>query len=166
MSYKNLNAFLRIQIDSHPETWSSWLPFWSFAYNTTVHAETKFTPYELVFGKKCSLPSNLTLDLEPLYNYDHYPCELKYRLQLSQKEARNNLIQSKENRKIICDKYTKPIHYNVNDLVLLKNETGNKLSDLYSGPYKVVKDRLPNVEIIKNGKNELVHKNRTKLYIQ
>lgn len=166
VSHKNLNSFLRIQTDNHPETWSSWLPFWSFAFNTTVHTETKFTPYELVFGKKCSLPSNLMTDLEPLYNYEHYPCELKYRLQVSQKEARSNLLKSKESRKNMYDKYTNPITYNENDLVLVKNETGNKLSSLFSGPYRVVKDKPPNVEIIRNGKNDLVHKNRTKLFKQ
>lgn len=91
VTHKNLNAFLRIQTENHPEMWSKWLSFWSFAYNTTVHTETQFTPFELVFGKKCSLPSNLTNDLDPLYNFNSYPCELKYRLQLSQKEAKNNL---------------------------------------------------------------------------
>ncbi|KAH9639666.1 hypothetical protein HF086_017660 [Spodoptera exigua] len=58
-SHKHLGSFLRIQCDNHPEMWSQWLPFWCFSFNTSVHRETKFTPYELVFGKKCSLPSNL-----------------------------------------------------------------------------------------------------------
>lgn len=166
VSHKNLNSFLRIQTDNHPETWSSWLPFWSFAFNTTVHSESKYTPYELVFGKKCSLPSSLTSQLEPLYNFDDYPCELKYRLQITQKEARNNLLKSKENRKIAYDKYVNPITYKVNDLVLVKNETGNKLSSIFSGPFRVISDKSPNVEIERNGKIDVVHKNRTKLFIQ
>lgn len=166
VSHKNLNSFLRIQTDNHPETWSTWLPFWSFAFNTTVHSETNFTPYELVFGKKWSLPSNLIADLEPLYNFDNYPCELKYRIQTTQKDARNNLLKCKENRKLNYDKYTNPITYQPNDMVLVKNETGNKLCSLFSGPFKVIKDKPPNVEILRNGKTELVQKNRTKLYIQ
>lgn len=166
VSHKNLNSFLRIQTDNHPETWSSWLPFWSFAFNTTVHSETKFTPYELVFGKKCTLPSNLTTHLEPLYNFDDYPCELKYRIQTTQKEARNNLLKCKQNRKLRYDKYTNPITYHPNDMVLVKNETGNKLCSLFSGPFKVIKEKPPNVEILKNGRVDIVHKNRTKLYVQ
>lgn len=166
VSHKNLNSFLRIQTDNHPETWSSWLPFWSFAFNTTVHSETNFTPYELVFGKKCSLPRNLCTQVEPLYNFDYYPYELKYRLQITQKEARDNLLKSKQSRKIYYDKYTNPISYKVNDLILVKNETGNKLCPLFSGPYTVINDKPPNVEILKNNKVELVHKNRTKLYVK
>lgn len=165
VSHKHLNSFLRIHTDKHPETWSKWLPFWCFAYNTSVNSETHFTPYELVFGKKCILPSNLNKDIvEPIYNYESYPCELKYRIQLSQKEARDNLLFSKLKRKTTYDKYTNPITYNANDLVLIKNEGGNKFDDVYSAPYKVIRDITPNVEILKNNKLDIVHKNRTKLY--
>lgn len=166
VTHKHLNAFLRIQTENHPEMWSKWIPFWCFSYNTGVHTETDFTPYELVFGKKCSLPSNLTNDVEPLYNYESYPHELKYRLQLSQKEARNNLLRSKINRKYVYDKNINPVSYKENDLILVKNNTpSNKLDNIYLGPYKVIKDIPPNVEIInKYGKIDIVHKNRTKPY--
>lgn len=163
-THKHLGAFLRIQTDSHPETWSSWLPYWCFSYNTSVHTETRYTPFELVYGKKCNLPSNILKSIDPLYNTDDYPLELKYRLQVSHKEAQQNLIRSKSIRKSKYDKYINPITYKPNDLVLVKMETGNKLENLYSGPYLVVKDEAPNVHIIKNGKTDIIHKNRTKLY--
>ena len=51
-----------------------------------------------------------------------------------------------------------------NDKILIKNETGNKLSNLYTGPYTVIRDLSPNVEININGKIDVIHKNRTKLY--
>lgn len=83
---------------------------------------------------------------------------------MSQKEARDNLLKSKIGRKSYYDKYVNPVKYNINDLVLVKNETGNKLDALYSGPYKVIKIMPPNVEIMKNGKIDVIHMNRTKLY--
>lgn len=165
-THKNLGAFLRIQTDNHPEGWSRWLPFWNFSYNTSVHSQTRFTPYELVFGKKCILPSNLTsCTVDPLYNCDHYPAELRYRIQVSLNEARDNLLQSKHNRKIKYDSKINSVTYKPNDLILLKNETGNKLDSIYLGPYVVIRDLAPNVEIMKNGKLDTVHKNRTKLFI-
>ena len=163
-THKHLGAFLRIQTDNHPESWSTWLPYWCFSYNTSVHTETKYTPFELVYGKKCNLPSNVTKAVEPLYNIDDYPLQLKYRLQVSTKEARDNLIQSKTSRKIKYDHRINPIVYKKNDLILVKNETGNKFANIYSGPYIVIKDMPPNVEILKNNKIDVVHKNRTKLY--
>lgn len=60
--------------------------------------------------------------VEPLYNFGSYPCELKYRLQLSQKQARDNLLVSKRNRKTMYDKYVNPVTYKVDDLVLVKND--------------------------------------------
>lgn len=164
-SHKSLGNYFRIQTDGHPESWSTWLPFWCFSYNTSVHSQTQYTPFELVFGKICRIPSNLDVDVvDPLYNVDSYPLELRYRIQTSQKEARKNLINTKIARKQQYDKNVNPITYKKDDLLLLKNETGNKLNSIYSGPYKVLRDLTPNVEIIKNGHVDVVHKNRTKMY--
>lgn len=99
-THKVLGAYLRIQTDNHPSSWSSWLQYWCFSYNTTVHSETKYTPYELVFGQLCRLSNNLCNIVEPLYSFDKYMFEFKYRLQKAQRDARNNLIISKERRKI------------------------------------------------------------------
>lgn len=164
-SHKHMGNYLRIQTENHSDAWSTWLPFWCFSYNTSVHSQTKFTPFELVFGKKCVLPSNLTSGkIDALYNFDSYPLELKYRIQTSQKEAYNNLLESKLKRKSRYDRNVNSISYKPNDLILLKNETGNKFQSIYSGPYKVIKEVPPNVEILKDNKNYLVHKNRTKKY--
>lgn len=163
-THKALGAYLRIQTDNHSSSWSSWLPYWCFSYNTTVHSETKYTPYELVFGHLCVLPSNLCTTVEPLYNFDNYVTEFKFRLQKAQQDARNNLVKSKQSRKLIYDKIVSPITYKTGDKLLLKNETGSKLDTLYNGPYIVIEDMEPNVKIIINGKHEIVHKNRTKLY--
>lgn len=164
-THKHLNSYLRIQTDNHPETWSTWLPFWSFCYNTSVHSSTKYTPYELVFGKKCSLPSNFTnMKVDPLYNYDYYPFELKFRLQTTLKEARDNLLKSKLDQKERYDKNVNPTTYNPDDLVLVKNNMCNKLDNVYTGPYRVISDESPNVKILKNGRVDTIHKNRTKLY--
>lgn len=166
-THKHLAAFLRIQTDKHPETWSSWLPFWCFSFNTSVHTETNYTPFELVYGRKCKLPSNLSGDIvQPLYNHESYPKELKYRLQLSQKEARDNLLKSKTKRKTKYDLKMNIVKYKANDKILLKNELGNKLNSVYLGPYKVLNDVSPNVEVEIDGKTVLVHKNRTKPYYE
>lgn len=164
-THKHLGAFLRIQCDSHPGTWSYWLPFWTFSFNSTVHTETKYTPYELVFGKQCNIPCRINNEIDPLYNIDSYPLQLKYRLQVALKDARNNLIISKQKRKEMYDKSANPIVYAKDDLVLLKNETGRKLDPLFDGPYTVLEDVGCNVKVIKDGKVQLVHKNRTKPYV-
>lgn len=166
-AHKHLGNYLRIQTDNNPDSWSSWLPFWCFSYNTSVHSSTQFTPFELVFGKNCILPSNLTSGIvDPLYNFESYPKELRYRIQSSQKEARDRLIQNKVIRKTKYDRNINPITYKENDLILVRNEVGNKFDSIYLGPYKVIKENSNNVEIMKNGKTDVVHKNRTKLFVK
>lgn len=166
-SHKHLNAFLRIATKNQTESWSSWVPYWCFAYNTTVHSETDFTPFELVFGKLPSLPSNLdTTEVDPWYNTDSYPLELKYRLQTAQNQARETLINNKLNRKTAYDKHCNPLNYKPGDLILVKSETGTKITKVYEGPYEVISENEPNVEILKNDKRVIIHKNRTKRFLQ
>jgi len=162
-SHKAMGAYLRMQTQNQSQTWSSWVPFWCFAYNTTVHTDTKYTPFELVFGQLCNVPNNI-MDLEPLYNFNSYPLELKYRLQIAQAEARENLISDKLKRKSDYDKSANPVTYKPGDLVLVRSETGSKLSPIYNGPYEVVEELSPNVKIKKDGKYVILHKNRTKMY--
>lgn len=165
-THKHLAAFLRTLCDGHQETWSQWLQFWCFSFNTTVHTQTKYTPYELVFGNSCNLPSNLRDNVvKPLYNPDNYALELRYRLQLAWKEAHKNLVLSKLKRKDVWDKKCNSIKYQRGDLILIKNETGKKLDMLYKGPYKVISENGPNVTVEKDGKVDSVHKNRTKPYV-
>lgn len=153
-----------MQVNSQTQEWSSWIPYWCFSYNTSVHSSTKFTPYELVFGKQCNIPSNLTTSLDPIYNFDNYAVELKYRLQKSQMDAKNNLFNSKLVRKSKYDSSINPITYKTGDQILVKNESFNKLEPLYLGPFQVVMEISPNVVVLVKGKEKIIHKNRTRLY--
>ena len=163
-THKHLGAYLRIQVNKYMNAWSTHVPYWIFSFNNTVHSETKFTPYELVFGKTVVLPSNLLNGIEPMYNFDNYAFELKYRLQSACAEARSNLLISKYNRKETYDKKSKEFNYSKEDKILLRNETGNKLEPLYKGPYKIIQIKEPNVIIQIDNKFVEVHKNRVKKY--
>ena len=164
-SHKHLGAYLRIYATKHATDWSSWIPFWCFSYNTTVHTETRYTPYELVFGKLSCLPSNLTKQVDPMYNFNDYPYELKYRLQVAWNDARNNLIVSKNKRKNQYDKSKYCINVKVGDKILLRNNSStNKADPIFKGPYKVVECKDQNIVIEIENKLVEVHRNRVKLY--
>lgn len=61
------------------------------------------------------------------------------------------------------DENINKVRYEKGDLILLKNETANKLDTLYNGPFIVIKDKEPKAKIIKNHKEEVIHKNRKKI---
>ena len=96
-----------------------------------MHSGTKYTIYELVFGKNSKLPTNVLGKTEPVYNFDDYSQELRYRLNEAWKECRKNLIETKIERKKHYDKVIKKCKFKFNDKVMIKNETGNKLSDFF-----------------------------------
>lgn len=164
-SHKHLGAYLRIQVAKHPNSWSSWVSFWCFSYNNSVHSETRYTPFELVFGQTCRLPSNVLTRTDPLYSFDDYPLELKYRLQTACNDARNKLLLSKEKRKKLYDsQISKIVRYPTGSKIMLRNNVGNKSEPVYKGPYTVVVDKAPNVVINIGNKLIEVHKNRVKKY--
>lgn len=164
-AHKHLSAFLRTYCSNSTYSRSHWIPFWCFSFNNTIHSETKYAPFELIFGRSCNIPKSISHHIEPLYNQDNFSLDLKYRLKIALNDARNNLIRSKETRKHVYDKKCNPITYKINDLVLIKNECTKKLDNIFEGPYRVLEDMGSNVKINKNDKVELVHKDRTKLFI-
>lgn len=72
-----------------------------------MHSSTKFTPYELIFGVKPQLPSNITQQAQFKYTYDDYVDELTLRLRRSREIARENLLKSKQVNKNNYDKKNK-----------------------------------------------------------
>lgn len=164
-SHRSLGEFLRIQAMTDKRYgWSHWIPFWCFSYNNSVQTSTKYSPFELVFGKPGRLPTNINEDVEPLYCFDDYCKELKYRLKIAQEDVRKNIIMSKETNKYYYDKNTRFRQYNIGDRVLLRNNSGKKHEPLFKGPYVVVDVEDPNVMLRIRNKIVKAHKNRIKLY--
>ncbi len=146
--------------------WDAWIPFAMFVYNTTPHTSTKFMPYELIFGHKPSIPHSFVKSPDPLYNYDDYAKELNYRMQISNKLAKENILNSKTISKTYYDKTLNPIVLKPDDLVLVKNENKKgKLSPIWLGPYKVINPVSPENTLIKIGHTQkTIHNNRLKLF--
>ena len=77
-----------------------------FSYNTSVHEGTKWTPYELVFGKLAREPSSEPsskplLEQKKLQTYDDYSINFVTQLHEMRTQARENLISAKEKSKIL-----------------------------------------------------------------
>jgi hypothetical protein len=156
-----LAAYLRSYVNADQDNWDEWVDFAMFTYNTTPHTSTGFTPFELVYGRKAELPSATRNSPQPLYSYDDYVKELRYRLQTSHTIAREKITAKKIQNKKHYDAHTKIYAYNVGDLVLLKRMAReNKLSSLYEGPYKIITiNSAVNCTIKRRNKEVRVHFN-------
>ena len=147
--------------------WDEWVPFAAYAYNTSEHSATGYTPFELVFGHPFSLPSALRSEPSPQYHCDDYVSELKGHLQTAHHVAKKNLIASKVRSKDYYDKGTQVMKIEVGDKVLLYDETvrrgrSQNLSSQRIGLYEVVEVNKVNATIKKGRKLLKVHMNRLK----
>lgn len=168
-NHRTLNEYLRSYLDKDLSNWDELLRKFTYCYNITPNSSLnlKYTPYELVFGKKPFILNILQRnDIEPLYNVDNYAKELKYRLQIANSIASELIKMSKVRNKQFYDKKLNIIQLKIADQVIVTNNDKHKLQNLYSGPYTVTKLLDKNVEIFNSETNKptTVHKNRVKKY--
>ncbi|MEK7747619.1 MAG: DDE-type integrase/transposase/recombinase, partial [Nitrospirota bacterium] len=70
------NNLQRLMNESRLEEWDQFLPDAVFAYNTSVHSSTSFTPQYLMFGSEARMPGELLVGLPELLET---PASLAYR---------------------------------------------------------------------------------------
>jgi hypothetical protein len=80
-THNSLSNYLRCFCDEKLNEWGEWLPFACFTYNTTPHSATKYTSYELLFGRIANIPGNLQRQPQPLYNFDDILLNIKKKMQ-------------------------------------------------------------------------------------
>lgn len=162
-NHRCLNEYVRQFVNESQTDWDEWLPYYAFCYNTTPHTDIHYTPFELIFGKTCSLPQNIKnqTQIDPIYNTDSYYQELKHKLQKATLLAGEIIQKAKEKRATDHLDKSNPIQVELGDRVMLSNENRKKLDKVYKGPYRVSKITHPNVILSDQQGNETtVHKNR------
>lgn len=139
-SHKVLGNFLRTFSDEDKFSWDLWLPYFTFAYNSTVHFATGYAPFELIFGENNPVPDGTLKQVSPCYDIDDYRSDLQNRLKIALEDARTLQVKEKEKRKLAYDKKnsTKEKTIKIGDYVLVKNQVGNKLESIFKGPYLVI----------------------------
>ncbi|CAK1554979.1 unnamed protein product [Leptosia nina] len=139
-SHSTLKEYLKSYVNENQSNWHRFVFTAMLSYNTSVHASTNFTPYELLFGHKAYIPDSI-YDLPTNITYPEYIKFLQHRLKLSREKAHENAIKSKERSKGYYDNHSRPVEYQAGDYVYLKNHVRLRkaLSPVWKGPYKVIK---------------------------
>ena len=166
-SNRELKTYLRQYVMKNPQVWDYHLPYFQFFYNTVVNGSTNYSPHELLYGRAARLPTSVYAPGANL-SYEDYTSEMRAIFRDIHKKARENLILSKEKRKLIYDKSAKEWQPSWGDLVLLQRDvlgTGKKLQNQWHGPYEVQERPSEQTAVImKDGKFERVHVNRLKRF--
>ena len=149
----------------------------AFAYNITPHSATRFSPYELVFGKQARLPLDWNLSLlndVPTDTVDlkQYRQQLLFRMKVIRNTANENQTVYDARKKRQADKHRHSQSFGIGTLVrynVSARNVGNKrkLSAQWEGPY-VVKEKRGDVtyaiELQHGGDHRVVHVSTLKTY--
>jgi hypothetical protein len=149
---ERLNATIINMLSSYTRDkqnmWSGFLPYIVFAYNTSVHSSTGFTPYRLLHGREAVIGSEALLRTRDEHEHVDYPTYIK-QIQHNMATA-NDLIsqrvqQAAAERNMVNQTFDKAPKYNVGDQVYVywppksskKDGVSGKLMSPYRGPFTV-----------------------------
>ena len=150
---QTLQTMLAKLVRDKKEEWSDILDTCVFAYNTSRHESSKFTPFELMFNRKATIPIDIELRMEEseelavtfpnMKEPDHQARE-EERKKLLEEAKQNILCAQKKQKELYDKKHAKPHLYEPGQLVLKKDFTrskrkGGKLDAKYLGPFTVKK---------------------------
>jgi hypothetical protein len=166
-SHRVLKEYLRHYINEDQTNWDEWIPYSVYAYNTSIHTATGYTPFELVYGFKATMPSVLQGNPSVQYNYEDFLMEIKNRLQTAHSVARERLVNAKMKSKEYYDKAARESTLRVGDRVLLYDETvrrgrSKKVSSQWLGPFEIIDLDKVNATIKRGTRTQKVHLNRLK----
>ena len=137
--------------------WDLMLKPLSYAYNSSTHTSTKYTPAELMFGRRFKIPSEML--------YGNLECNKFYSLKDFQKNirimyecAKRAMDSNQQTVKKFYDKRRKEDDLHVGDYVYVYNPRTNnmKLKAKWEGPHKVVakSENVYLVEMLQKNKPE------------
>ncbi|SAL97625.1 hypothetical protein [Absidia glauca] len=135
----SLAAFTGIQ---EKDRWDDYLPFVTFAYNTATQSSTGYSPFELLYGKKATLPLVDGLEMDPkTHESETWKAYLDHHLPMIHGKAIINIQKAQDRQKWYYDK-TKAAkyHYKIGDLVARKNL--DKMAfpkERWTGPWIIVR---------------------------
>nr|GEX45086.1 putative reverse transcriptase domain-containing protein [Tanacetum cinerariifolium] len=138
--WRSLQEALGMNLDM---IWDRHLPLVEFSYNNSYHASIKATPYEDLYEQKCRSP----VSWSEVGDSQLIGPELIRDMTEKIVQIKNHLLTARSRQKSYADKRTKPLEFEVGDMVLLKVlpwkgtvcfRKRRKLSPCYIGPFKIL----------------------------
>ena len=159
----------KVTIDN-PNEWDVYLPMVLFAYRSTVHQSTGFSPFEMLFGKNPKTPIDIFKDTmidekEIKQTPYEYVKNVRKHLDYANKLARTNIeSQNEKNLENINKNKTLRI-LKPDDWVLILLPTGTADYKEWKGPYQVIKKQTNvSYKILVDNVEKLFHINNLRLY--
>jgi len=152
---------LRKHAELNNQLWNAWLPYVLLAYRSRVHSSTKFTPFELMFGREMNTFENWSNRLFPneeaaIVNRSN---EIRELVEKTQPDAIQNIEKQQEKQEKIQNNANNvdPKPLASGQPVYVKNDgLLTKLEPRYKGPYTVVEQTSTGNYKLKDATGEAV----------
>ena len=122
---RSLLNMLKALPEKQKSKWKDHLPNLMFAYNSTVHKSTGFSPFYLVFGREPRLPIDCILPIAPnktnRKSYDKFVKEWKQSMRDAYQIVQQNIEKAGKANKKRYDGKAKSVQIAVGDKVLVRN---------------------------------------------
>ncbi|GKD89521.1 putative reverse transcriptase domain-containing protein [Tanacetum coccineum] len=138
-----LEDMLCVCVIDFGSSWDRHLPLVEFSYNNSYHASIKAAPYEALYGQKCRSP----ICWSEVGDRQLTGPELIRETTKKIVQIKNRLLTTRSHQKSYVDRRTKPLEFEVGDMVLLKVSLWKgvvrfgkrgKLSPHYIGPFRIL----------------------------
>ena len=136
---------IRDSSDRQRDNWDETLPLCLFAYRTSTHATTGFTPAAAVYGRELRVP--LDFELEAVQGPDAPISEFIEQLSTNIRQTWETMMdhsaeQQQQQKANYDTRLRGPQHFDVGDLVMLSETTprgqSRKLTRPWTGPWKII----------------------------
>ena len=130
--------------DENMNNWDVHLNSVVFAYNTGQHTTTKYSPFQLLFGRSPKLPPESSSNVYKFSKPNDYFKHLQQTLKLYQQQALINIRNQQNVYKKRYDLNRQDVRYSLGDFVLKRIPTKHaKLEPIYSDIMEVIQENHP-----------------------
>ena len=144
--HKTINAIFAKIVSQNLQDWCELAPFVTFAYNTSRHSSTSFSPFYFLYLREPRVGIDLLLHKkEPAYqNFDQYSDDVRRKMQIAYKIVENQLKVVFDRAKRRYDARVRSVKFDVGDLCYFHSPRlfagrGRKFRNQTSGPWKVIR---------------------------
>lgn len=149
---RTLADMLSMYIDLNHKNWDEILPYATFAYNTAVQETTRFTPFELVYGRQVTTPLDAMLPVDNSSIMDDDIEDMTQKAEEARQLARYRIRRQQATDARRYNMGRRHVEYQPGDYVWVwtpvrRRGLSEKLLRRYFGPYKVL-SRLSDVSYV------------------